>query len=259
MEFDKPLVMGIVNVTPDSFFEKSRVEEVEKIRSRIISMISEGVDIIDVGGCSTRPGFSTPTMEEEWRRVDLGCRIVRELSSEIPLSIDTFRAEIAGRALEVYDADIINDVSGGKDVEMFATVAKHRVAYILTHNLIDSQDYSDVTANVITWLAKKLDVIHRLGVNDVIVDPGFGFAKNVEENFQLFRELEEVASMGYPLLVGISRKSMIWKSLGITPEESLTGTIALNAIALEKGADILRVHDVKEAVEIVKLFEKLHS
>lgn len=260
MDLDVPKVMGILNVTPDSFFSGSRFTKEEELRKRVQEMTCAGVDIIDIGGCSTRPGYNPPSDSEEWERVELGCRIVRETAPFTPLSVDTFRASVARQAILNYDADIINDISGGEDPEMWPLVAAQKVAYVLTHNRPDGNvEYNDVTAEVITDLSWKVNELHRLGVNDVIIDPGFGFAKTIDQNFRLFNELESLASTGWPLLVGISRKSLIYKTLDTTPEESLVGTIALNTIALEKGADILRVHDVKEAVETVKLFTRLKN
>lgn len=258
MSFDIPKVMGILNITPDSFFSGSRTFLEEDIRRRVRKMIEEGADIIDVGGCSTRPGFTLLSHQEEWERVSLGCRIVREISSEIPLSIDTFNAYVAIKAIENFQVDIINDVSGGVDPEMFDIIAENKLPYVLTHNRKDgNSDYSDVTADVIKELSWKLHELYKRGVNDVIIDPGFGFAKTLQQNFILLNELNEFIEIGCPLLVGISRKSMIYKTLDCSPEESLTGSIALDSIALEKGANILRVHDVKEAKESVKLFTKL--
>ena len=221
-------------------------------------MVSEGVDIIDVGGCSTRPGYQAPSEEEEWERLDTGCRIMRELAPEIPLSIDTFRAVVARKAIEKWQADIINDISGGIDPGMWPLVAQQKVAYILTHNRPDGiEQYEDVAAEVISELSFKVNELHRLGVNDVIIDPGFGFAKNMTQNYSLFRQLNEVVRMGLPVLVGISRKSMLYKTLDCPPEQTLAATIALDAIALEKGVHILRVHDVKQAKDTVKIFTQL--
>ena len=258
MDLSVPKVMGILNVTPDSFFDKSRTFDEGKIRERVVEMVNQGVDIIDVGGCSTRPGYEAPSPEEEWKRVELGCRLVKEITPEIPLSVDTFRADVADMAIRHFRVDIINDVSGGTDSQMWKTVAANRVAYVLTHNRPDGcMDYADPVADVITELAKKISELHRFGLNDVIIDPGFGFAKSLEQNFLLLKELDELSRMGLPILIGVSRKSMIYKTLNVSPSEALTGSIALQAFALMKGADILRVHDVKPAVETVKLFEKL--
>lgn len=259
MTFDVPKVMGILNVTPDSFYAESRKNEEDEIRKRVREIREEGADIIDVGGCSTRPGYEPVTVDEEWRRVNLACRIIKEECPDMPLSIDTFRSEVAKKCIETWSVDIINDISGGSDPEMWKLISENGVVYVLTHNKTDEKkvEYEDVTAEVVTDLSWKLNELHRLGVNDVILDPGFGFAKSVEENLHLFSELQEIVRMGYPVLTGISRKSMIYKTLGISSQESLTGTIALDAIALEKGAKILRVHDVKEAVETVKLYARL--
>ena len=257
MDLGIPKVMGILNVTPDSFYAESRRFEEDAVRRRVEEMLSEGVDIIDIGGCSTRPGYEAPDEDNELKRVELGCRIVREISQSIPLSVDTFRSRIAATVIKDWNVNIINDVSGGQDSEMPHVIAENKVVYVLTHNRVKTENYNDVTAEVITELSQKLNELHRSGVNDIILDPGFGFAKNIEDNFRLLEELGEIAKIGLPLLVGISRKSMIYKSLGCTPEESLVGTVALDAISLEKGANILRVHDVKAAVETVKLFNRL--
>lgn len=257
MNLDIPKVMGILNVTPDSFYSGSRVFYKEDIEQKVARMIHEGAEIIDVGGCSTRPGFEAPSIEEEWERVDLGCSIVREIDKSIPLSVDTFRSSIAKKVIEKWDVDIINDVSGGMDPDMFETIASSGTIYVLTHNRGINTKYDDVTAEVITDLSKKINELHRLGVNDIIIDPGFGFSKTIEENFILFEELDEIVKIGLPILIGISRKSMIYKTLECSPDEALNGTIALDSIALEKGAKILRVHDVRPAVETVRLFKQL--
>lgn len=260
MDLDEPKVMGILNVTPDSFFDGSRCFSEDAIRKRVRKMIEEGVDIIDIGGCSTRPGYEPPSDMMEWERVDAGCRIVKEIAPELPVSVDTFRASVAKKAIEKWNVDIINDVSGGEDPGMWPLIANERVAYILTHNRKDGNDtYGDVTAEVISELSKSINELHRLGVVDLIVDPGFGFAKDTESNFKLFANLNEIAGIGLPILVGISRKSMIYKTLECSPEETLSATIALDAIALEKGAGILRVHDVKEAKDTVKIFTYLKN
>lgn len=251
-----PKVMGILNVTPDSFFSESCNFSEESIRKRVRQIISEGADIIDVGGCSTKPG-SIPTSEkEELERVELGCKIVRDLNPEIPLSVDTFRSSVASMAIKQWNANIVNDVSGGEDPQMWDLVASAKVGYVLTHN--DSNKViGDITFNVVVDLSKKINDLHKLGISDIIVDPGFGFGKQLQDNFQILAELNEIKKIGLPVLVGLSRKSMIYKSLDKKPEDSLIGTVALDAIALEKGADILRVHDVKEAIETVKLFSLL--
>lgn len=259
MDLDIPKVMGILNITPDSFYALSRQTTYENIKQRVAKMVDDGVDIIDIGGCSTRPGFSPPSEEEEWHRVDLGCKVVKEISADIPISVDTLRASVARKAIQNWRVPIINDISGGADCDMWNVVSKEKVVYVLTHNNQNTDEIKDITSSVITDLSKKANELHRLGVNDIIIDPGFGFAKTVRQNFKLLAELEEISKMGFPVLVGVSRKSMIWETLKSDPENALAGTIALQTIALEKGAHILRVHDVKEAVEIIKLYTKLRE
>lgn len=258
MDLSIPKVMGILNVTSDSFYAQSRTFSDSLIKEKTIEMLEAGVDIIDIGGCSTRPGFIAPSIEEEWERVDRGCRIVRELDLKIPLSIDTFRSEIAEKAIEKWDVGIVNDISGVMSSSMWELVAKNQIAYILTHNNeLHGASPNETTARVITELSFKVNELHRLGVNDVIIDPGFGFGKTLEENYQLLSNLEEFSRIDCPLLVGISRKSMIWKVLENSPEDCLAGTITLNTVSLMKGANILRVHDVKEAKDTVKVFKRL--
>lgn len=254
LNLDVPRVMGILNVTPDSFYPGSRTSGHSEIRQRIQKMVEQGVDIIDIGGCSTRPGYTEVSEGEEWERVNLACSIVRELGIDLPLSIDTFRSSVARKAYEEWQIDIVNDVSGGTDPEMWPFVAQNHLAYVLTHNRTDGKDYKDITAEVVTELSWKLYELYKLGVNDVIVDPGLGFAKTLRQNYELLNELEELAETGCPVLVGLSRKLMIYKLIGEDSDSTLTGTVALDAIALEKGANILRVHDVREAKETVKLF-----
>lgn len=264
MNLEVPKVMGILNTTPDSFYAGSRFSEKEEIKKRVVEMINDGVDIIDVGGCSTRPGARIIAPDEEYDRIAPALDIIRTVAPEIPVSVDTVYSSVARKSVEIWGVKIINDISGGSlDNEMWETVADLKVPYVLTHmrgtpetmNLETS--YADVTADVITDLSKKVASLHLMGVNDVIIDPGFGFSKTVAQNFAILDELSEFCKMDLPVLVGLSRKSMIWKTLEINPEDCLDGTIALEAIALEKGADILRVHDVKEARRIVKLWSAL--
>lgn len=263
---DRPLVMGILNVTPDSFYPGSRtpVGAVDDIRRRAAELLEQGADMVDVGGYSTRPGADVVSVEEELRRIEAGVRAVRELSSDIPVSIDTFRSEVAREGVLNMGADIINDVSGGLlDGMMFDTVASIGVPYILMHmrgtpdSMTRLTDYPQgVVAGVAAELSGKLRDLSLRGVSDVIVDPGFGFAKTAGQNFELMAGLAELERlMGRPMLVGVSRKSMIYKSLGINPAEALPGTTALNVLALEGGASILRVHDVADAVQAVKVWE----
>ena len=260
MDFATPKVMAIINVTPDSFFSGSRMQTAADITSRIRQVRGEGADILDIGGYSSRPGADVVSPDEEYSRLARGLEIVRKEWPEAVVSIDTFRSDVARRCIEEWGADIVNDISGGTlDQEMWPMVGQLKPVYVLMHmrgnpsTMQSLTDYDDVTAEVITDLSRKCYELRGLGVNDIIIDPGFGFAKTVRQNFQILNELGEFCKMGMPVLAGLSRKSMIWKTLGVTPEDSLTGTIALNSIALDRGANILRVHDVKAAVETVKL------
>ncbi len=264
MDLSIPKVMGIVNVTPDSFYSGSRTQSVFEIRGRIEQMIADGVDILDLGGYSSRPGADNVSGDEEYDRLARGLEVVKEVAPWIPVSIDTFRASVARRCVEEWNVDIINDIGGGTlDPEIQETVADLHVAYVLMHmrgtpsTMQSLTDYKDVTAEVITDLSKKVYHLRGLGVNDIIIDPGFGFAKTVAQNFQMLNGLGEFCKMGLPVLVGISRKTMIWKTLGVTPEEALDGTVALDAIAIDRGANIIRVHDVRPAVQTVKLLSQL--
>ena len=263
-DFESPKVMGIINVTPDSFFSGSRTPDLSSLSERLKKMLQSEPDFFDIGGYSSRPGAADISPEEEWDRLAPGLELLRKLSSSTPISVDTFRASVARKSVENFGVEIINDISGGTlDDEMWQTVADLKCAYILMHmrgnpeTMSSLTDYEDVTAEVLEDLAFKLAELHQLGIANVIIDPGFGFAKTVEQNFRLLRDLEVFRSLGCPLLAGLSRKSMIWKTLGTTPSEALNGTTALNAIALQKGADILRVHDVAEARECVTLHKLL--
>lgn len=266
LDLSTPKVMGIVNVTPDSFYASGRTSDALSVERRILQLQNEGADIIDIGGYSTRPGAVDVNADEEYRRLSVALEAVRRLWPEVPVSIDTFRASVARRCVEEWGVDIINEVGGGTlDPEMWPAVAELRVAYVLMHMRGTPADmhthtcYSDVTAEVITDLSRKVFELRGLGVNDIIIDPGFGFAKTIGQNFILLDELREFCRMGLPVLAGLSRKSMIWKTLGVTPEESLEGTCGLNAIALREGASLLRVHDVKAARELVKLHMALRK
>lgn len=259
IEFNRPAVMGIVNVTPDSFFAGSRVPA-DSVTARVSEMMAQGADIIDLGGYSSRPGADTVTAEEELARLVPAIAAIRERFPDIPVSVDTFRADVARECI-AQGADIINDIGGGDlDPEMFGTIADLRVPYILMHmrgtpaTMQSLTNYDDVVADVLRDLAFKTDRLHQLGVNDVIIDPGFGFAKTVDQNYRLLAALGMFREIGCPVLAGVSRKTMIWKELGIHPDEALNGTTAINMIALMNGADILRVHDVRECAETVRLF-----
>lgn len=257
MEFKEPKVMGILNVTPDSFYSGCRALDEEAVAERVCRIRDDGADIIDIGGCSTRPGSEPVDADTEWERLALGLAITRREWHDAVVSIDTFRADVARRGVEA-GADIINDVSGGSDPEMPDAVAEMRVPYVLTHNsTCSNHDAQGALAEVLTKLAYRLRDFREKGVCDVIIDPGFGFGKDVEQNYHLMAGIEEFTKFGLPLLVGISRKTMIWRPLGITPADALPGTIALNMYALQKGADILRVHDVAAAVQTRAVYKRL--
>lgn len=260
--YTRPQVMGIVNVTPDSFFEGSRTMDEDAIAVRVSKLITEGADFLDIGAYSSRPGATDISVEEEIERLRVGMRVLRSISDSIPVSVDTFRAEVARIAVEEFGADIINDISGGDgDTDMASTVADLGVPYILMHmrgtpaTMQTMTEYTDVTAEVLSNLSVKLRKLHLLGIADIIVDPGFGFSKTIEQNFELMRNLNTFSILDVPILVGISRKSMITKTLGITSADALAPTVALDTIALTKGASFIRVHDVLPAVQSIKLFE----
>lgn len=266
LDLSTPQVMGIVNITPDSFFAGSRTESQAEIRSRIEGMYADGVDILDLGGYSSRPGAEDISPDEEYLRLARALEVVREVRPDAVVSVDTFRADVARRCVEDWDVQIINDIGGGTlDAAMFETVASLGVAYVLMHmrgtpqTMTSLTDYADVTQEVLTDLMQKVYRLRQLGVRDVILDPGFGFAKTVDQNYQLLAELQEFTRTGLPVLAGLSRKSMIWRPLGITPAESLPGTVALHLVALLKGAHIIRVHDVREGVETVKMARLLRQ
>jgi len=263
---EEPRVMGIVNVTPDSFYADSRTKTEADIERRVEMMLTQGADMLDLGGYSSRPGAAEVSVDEESRRLALGLKVVRRLAPEIPVSVDTFRSLVARRCVVDWDADIINDISGGLlDPQMASTVASLQVPAVVMHTrgtpatMQQLTHYAHPVADVLAELAMRVSEFRRAGVADVIADPGFGFAKTVEQNYQLMASLREFRALEAPLLVGISRKSMIFKPLNITPAESLPGTITLNMAALERGASILRVHDVAEAVQTVKIFKMLHT
>ncbi len=260
LELREPQIMGILNVTPDSFFSESRTPDEEHIAQRVKQMMNDGADMIDIGGYSSRPGANDVSTEEEMNRLRRGLRIIRKLYPDVPVSVDTFRADVARMCIEEEGADIINDISGGMmDRQMFRTVAQLHVPYIMMHmqGTPDSMQlaphYDNLRQEVMLYFAERIDRLCQMGVKDIIVDPGFGFGKTMEHNYELMAHLEDFHVFGLPLLVGISRKSMIYKLLGGTPQTSLNGTTVLNTIALTKGAHILRVHDVKEAVEAKRI------
>lgn len=252
LDLSRPIVMGILNATPDSFFADSRVQTEKEIFNRANSIITEGAKIIDVGACSTRPGGEVASEEEEMRRLEIALPIIRKAQPDAIISIDTFRASVARRCVEDFGADIINDVEEGKDSDMFATVAELGVPYILMSTAPNLHD-------MLIRFADKLQRLRELRQKDIIIDPGFGFGKTMDENYTLLNEMERLQVLELPILVGISRKRMIHKLLGITPAESLNGTTVLNTIALSKGASILRVHDIRAAIEAVIIYNEMIS
>ncbi|HBE39998.1 MAG TPA: dihydropteroate synthase [Bacteroidales bacterium] len=264
IDLSVPKVMGIINVTPDSFYQGSRVTEDRDILSAAVRMISEGADMLDIGGYSSRPFAGDISVAEERKRVINAIVLIRKELPDAILSVDTFRAEIAYEAVTEHGVHIINDISGGcADKNMFEVVWKLNVPYIMMHmkgnpqTMQNNPEYDDVVADILKWAGTRIAELHNAGVKDIILDPGFGFGKTIKHNFDMLNRLEDFAVAGLPVLVGISRKSMIWKTLSITPDEALNGTSVLHAVALMKGADILRVHDVREAVQAVKLIEKI--
>lgn len=261
LELREPQIMGILNVTPDSFYSDSRTPDEAHITDRVRQMMDEGADMIDIGGYSSRPGADDVTPEEEMDRLRRGLRIVRKLYPEVPVSVDTFRADVARMCIEEEGADIINDISGGMmDRQMFRTVARLGVPYILMHmqgtpdTMQVAPHYDNLRREVMLYFAERIDRLCQMGAKDIIVDPGFGFGKTLEHNYELMNHLEDFAVFNLPLLVGISRKSMIYKLTGGTPQTSLNGTTVLNTISLVKGAHILRVHDVKAAAEAKQIY-----
>lgn len=260
VDLGKPQVMGILNVTPDSFFADSRCSGEMQIRQRVNEIRLHGASMIDIGAYSSRPGATDVSQEEELQRLLPAISIVREEWPESIISIDTFRSHVAYKAIEA-GADIINDIAGGDlDKEMFDVVAQKQVPYVMMHmkgtpqKMLTSYANDDVMSEVFRSLGERVEVLHEKGVADVIIDPGFGFGKTLEQNYTMMQRLGEFTLLDCPLLVGISRKSMIYRLLETTPEESLNGTTVLNTIALLNGANILRVHDVKEANEAIKIY-----
>ena len=266
MDLSEPQVMGILNVTPDSFYAGSRGVTEQSIVDRLHQCMNEGASIVDIGAYSSRPGAQEVSVAEEMERLKTGLELVRKHRPDAIVSVDTFRADVAKMCVEEYDVALINDISAGQmDNQMFTTIARLGVPYIIMHMKGTPQDmqiapkYDHFLKEIFYYFSEKVQKLRDLGVKDIIIDPGFGFGKTLEHNYELMNHLEEFALFELPILVGISRKSMIYKLLDITPEEALTGTTALNTIALQKGAHILRVHDVREAVETVKIVQKMKA
>lgn len=264
LTLERPIVMGIVNVTPDSFFASSRIDGERALRTRLDELVREGAAIADLGAYSSRPGADEVSPEEEMKRLRPALQLLRDEYPTLPISVDTFRSEVAQMAVEEYGAAIINDISGGGlDPEMYRTVSRLQVPYILMHMKGNPQtmqshtDYTDVTLEVLDYFIKRIGQLLDLGLHDIILDPGFGFSKTTEQNYELLAHLDTLTKiLRQPLLVGLSRKSMIYRPLGCTPEEALGGTTFLHALALERGAKILRVHDVRPAAEAITLYEQ---
>ncbi|MCR5820496.1 MAG: dihydropteroate synthase [Bacteroidaceae bacterium] len=262
LSLDSPVVMGIINVTPDSFFKESRMGSPGDVVRHAEQMMAEGSVILDIGACSTRPGFQPVSADEEMRRLAPALEALRRRWPDAILSVDTFRADVAGRCVRDYAIDIINDISGGEwDEKMFTAVSRARVPYILTHSQeMPPEKYSspdELMAALCEWMARRTEELRQEGVADIILDPGFGFGKTLEQNYWLMSRLSDLQIFDMPVLVGVSRKSMIHRLLGISPADALNGTTVLNTVALIRGASILRVHDVRPAVEAITITSSL--
>ena len=266
LDLSQPRVMGILNVTPDSFYAGSRTQTEAEIVLRVKQIVSEGAAIIDIGAYSSRPNADNVSAREEMERLRMGLKILFEIQPDAVVSVDTFRADVARMCVEEYGVAIINDIAAGEmDANMFHTVAALNVPYIMMHmqgtpqSMQQHPHYDNLLKEVFLYFARKVQQLRDLGVKDIILDPGFGFGKTMEHNYELLSHLEEFRIFELPLLVGVSRKSMIYRLLDITPQEALNGTTVLDTICLLKGADILRVHDVKEAVETVRIVQAMRN
>ncbi len=266
LDFSEPVVMGIINVSPDSFYTGEKITSEKVLLKKVEQMIADGASIIDVGAVSTRPGAKLVSTKVELERLLPAVYAIRKRFPGIPMSVDTIRSWVAVRVIDETGPIIVNDISGGSlDSNMFETIGKMKVPYILTHiqgtpqTMQDEPDYEDVVRDISLWLSERVKKLTKLGVNDIIIDPGFGFGKTVMHNFDLLNRLDSFKVFQLPVMAGLSRKTMIWKLLDIKPEEALNGTSVLNTMALLGGADILRVHDVKQAVETISLINALKS
>lgn len=264
MDLSQPRVMGILNITPDSFYADSRKQTEKDIIARIHQILDEGGDFIDIGAYSSRPDASDVSPKEEMERLKYGLEILRNECPEAVVSVDTFRADVAKMCVEEYGAALINDIAAGQmDPEMFSTIARLKVPYIMMHmqgtpqNMQKNPHYDNPVKEIILYFAEKIEKLRASGVKDLIIDPGFGFGKTLAHNYEILDKLEELQMFQLPILIGVSRKSMVYKLLGGGPEDALNGTTALHAIALMKGTRILRVHDVKAATETVRIFQAL--
>lgn len=266
MDLSVPKIMGILNVTPDSFYAESRKNDEHEMANRIHQIIEEGGDIIDIGAYSSRPGATPVSQEEEMERLRKGLTILRKEAPDAIVSVDTFRADVAAMCVEEYGVSLINDISAGEmDARMFETVVRLNVPYIMMHmkgtpqDMQQSPQYENLLRDIILYFAEKIEALEAQGVKDLIIDPGFGFGKTLAHNYELLNHLEDFKILNRPILVGVSRKSMIYKLLNCTPDEALNGTTVINTIAMTKGAHILRVHDVKACAEAVRIFNTMNK
>ena len=261
IDFTIPIVMGIVNVTPDSFYDGGKMEDEKVLLTSVEKMVNDGVTILDIGGISTKPGALQVSTKTELERLLPAVIAIRKNFPGIPLSVDTFRSWVAVRIIDEIGPVMVNDISGGSlDSTMFETIGRLKVPYILSHiqgtpaNMQDNPQYDDIIKEISGYFSEKIKRLMKLGVHDIVIDPGFGFGKNLDHNYELLNRFDSFKVFQLPVLAGLSRKSMIWKALETTPDEALNGTTVANTLALMGGADILRVHDVKQAVEVVKIF-----
>ena len=266
LDLSEAKIAGILNVTPDSFYDGGRYTSEDKIIKRAEQLIEEGSDIIDIGAFSSRPDAKLISSEEEKKRLVPALTVIRKRFPELIISVDTYRSEIADFVVRNFETDIINDISGGNfDDKMFETIAKLQVPYIVMHikgtpeTMQKNPVYNDVVKDLLKYFSEKIESAKKIGINDIIIDPGFGFGKTINHNYQLLNKLEIFKITERPVMVGLSRKSMIYKLLNSKPEDVLPGTLALNMIALQKGANILRVHDVKETKQVIEVYKKLIS
>lgn len=266
MDLSQPRVMGILNLTPDSFYNKSRMQGEEDIRMRVEQMRAEGADMIDVGAYSSRPGAADVSQQEEMARLRNGLTLLRQAWPEAIVSVDTFRADVAKMCVEEYGVSMVNDIYAGRyEKKFFQVVRDLQVPYVMMHmqgtpqQMQQAPHYEDILREVMLFFAERVQQLREMGMNDIILDPGFGFGKTLQHNYELMHHLQEFKVFELPLLVGVSRKSMVYKLLDTTPDEALNGTTALHTIALLKGANILRVHDVKAARETIRIVETLNE
>lgn len=266
IDLSKPRVMTIINITPDSFYDGSRCFTEEQIERKVLAALDEGADMFDVGGYSSRPNADDVPINEEIRRIARAMKVIRRVAPSTAVSIDSFRAEVIRRTVEEFGDCIVNDISAGElDPTMVETVAELRLPYVAMHmrgtptTMQKMTSYSDVVEDVRKYFLRKIEQLREAGIEDIVVDAGFGFAKSLDQNYELMRGLHRLTDLGVPLLVGISRKSMIYQLLGCTPDKALNGTTALHMEALRQGAKILRVHDTREAKEVITIFNKLNK